>query len=49
MEIKELYKEIILDHGKNPRNFGKCNNFNNTYNYNFIYLFPLFFRVLFLF
>ena len=28
MEIKELYKEIILDHGKNPRNFGKCNNFN---------------------
>ena len=28
MEIKELYKEIILDHGKNPRNFGQCNNFN---------------------
>ena len=28
MDIKELYKEIILDHGKNPRNFGKCNNFN---------------------
>ena len=21
MELKELYQEIILDHGKNPRNF----------------------------
>ena len=29
MELKELYQEIILDHGKNPRNFGKCKNFNN--------------------
>ncbi len=28
MDLKELYKEIILDHGKNPRNFGKCKNFN---------------------
>ena len=28
MDIKELYKEIILDHGKNPRNFGKCNDYN---------------------
>ncbi len=28
MELKDLYKEIILDHGKNPRNFGKCNNYN---------------------
>jgi len=28
MELKELYQEIILDHGKNPRNFGKCNQFN---------------------
>ena len=28
MELKELYQEIILDHGKNPRNFGKCKNFN---------------------
>ena len=27
MELKELYQEIILDHGKNPRNFGKCKNF----------------------
>ena len=24
MELKELYQEIILDHGKNPRNKGKC-------------------------
>tara|TARA_B100000963_G_scaffold326113_1_gene312885 strand:- start:871 stop:1314 length:444 start_codon:yes stop_codon:yes gene_type:complete len=29
MEAKELYKEIILDHGKNPRNFGKCENFTS--------------------
>ncbi len=29
MELKELYKEIILDHGKNPRNYGKCENFTN--------------------
>ena len=28
MEIKELYKEIILDHGKNPRNLRKTDNFN---------------------
>ena len=28
MELKDLYKEIILDHGKNPRNFGKCDNYN---------------------
>ena len=24
----ELYQEIILDHGKNPRNLGKFENFN---------------------
>jgi nitrogen fixation NifU-like protein len=24
MELRELYQEIILDHGKNPRNKGKC-------------------------
>ncbi len=29
MELKELYQEIILDHGKNPRNYGKCENFTN--------------------
>jgi nitrogen fixation NifU-like protein len=29
MELKELYQEIILDHGKNPRNKGQCNDFNS--------------------
>ena len=29
MELKELYQEIILDHGKNPRNKGRCNEFNS--------------------
>ena len=29
MELKELYQEIILDHGKSPRNFGKCKNFTS--------------------
>ena len=28
MNLKELYQEIILDHGKNPRNLGKFDNFN---------------------
>ena len=28
MDLKELYQEIILDHGKNPRNLGKTENFN---------------------
>ena len=28
MELKELYQEIILDHGKNPRNKGVCSNYN---------------------
>jgi len=28
MELRELYQEIILDHGKNPRNKGKCNKYN---------------------
>ena len=28
MKLKELYQEIILDHGKNPRNLGKFENFN---------------------
>ena len=28
MNIKELYQEIILDHGKNPRNLRKTDNFN---------------------
>ena len=29
MELKELYQEIILDHGKNPRNKGKCQDYNH--------------------
>ena len=29
MDLKELYQEIILDHGKNPRNKGKCKDFTN--------------------
>ncbi len=28
MDIKDLYQEIILDHGKNPRNLGKFDNYN---------------------
>ena len=28
MNLKELYQEIILEHGKNPRNLGKTINFN---------------------
>ena len=29
MELKELYQEIILDHAKNPRNKGKCEDYNH--------------------
>ena len=28
MNLKELYQEIILEHGKNPKNLGKFENFN---------------------
>ena len=28
MDLKDLYQEIILDHGKNPRNLGKTDDFN---------------------
>ena len=28
MNLKELYQEIILEHGKNPRNLKKTENFN---------------------
>ena len=24
MSLRELYQEIIVDHGKQPRNFGNC-------------------------
>ena len=26
MDLKQLYQDIILEHGKTPRNFGKCEN-----------------------
>ena len=29
MDVKQLYQDIILDHGKNPRNFGKCEKFTH--------------------
>ena len=32
MELKELYQEIILDHGKSPRNKGKCDQYNRDAN-----------------
>ena len=28
MDLKDLYQELILDNGKNPRNLGKFENFN---------------------
>ena len=28
MELRELYQDIVLDHGKNPRNLRKTDNFN---------------------
>jgi len=28
MDLKELYQDIILEHGKSPRNFGKCDKHN---------------------
>ena len=29
MDLKQLYKEIILEHGKSPRNFGKCEKYTH--------------------
>ena len=29
MDLKELYQDIILDHGKSPRNFGKCKGYSH--------------------
>jgi len=29
MDLKQLYQDIILDHGKSPRNFGKCLGYNS--------------------
>ena len=29
MDLKQLYQEIILEHGKSPRNLGKCDGYNH--------------------
>tara|TARA_B100000029_G_scaffold131731_1_gene125523 strand:- start:1518 stop:1988 length:471 start_codon:yes stop_codon:yes gene_type:complete len=29
MDIKQLYQDIILEHGKSPRNHGRCEGFNH--------------------
>ena len=35
MDLKQLYQDIILEHGKSPRNFGKCEGYNrNAKGYN---------------
>ena len=30
MNLKELYQDIILEHGKSPRNLGKCEGYNHN-------------------
>jgi len=29
MDLKQLYQDIILEHGKSPRNLGKCDDYNH--------------------
>tara|TARA_B100001996_G_scaffold285206_1_gene225479 strand:- start:523 stop:996 length:474 start_codon:yes stop_codon:yes gene_type:complete len=29
MELKQLYQDIILEHGKSPRNYGKCKKYTH--------------------
>ena len=29
MELKQLYQDIILEHGKSPRNLGKCKGYSH--------------------
>ena len=29
MSLKQLYQDIILEHGKSPRNLGKCEGYNH--------------------
>ena len=29
-DLRELYQEVILDHGKNPRNYGTLENYSHT-------------------
>ena len=34
-DMRELYQELIIDHGRNPRNYGElshANHFNEGYN-----------------
>lgn len=31
MSLRDLYQEIIVDHGKQPRNFGKLENCNHSH------------------
>ena len=30
MDLKQLYQDIILEHGKSPRNLGKCKGYNHN-------------------
>jgi len=30
MDLRQLYQDIILEHGKSPRNLGKCKGFNHN-------------------
>jgi len=30
MDLKQLYQDIILEHGKSPRNLGKCEGYNHN-------------------
>ena len=30
MNLKQLYQDIILEHGKSPRNLGKCEGYSHT-------------------
>ena len=29
MDLKQLYQDIILEHGKSPRNYGKCEGYSH--------------------
>ena len=29
MDLKQLYQDIILEHGKSPRNLGKCEGYSH--------------------
>ena len=42
MNLKELYQEIILEHGKNPRNLGKTDDFNKDAKVTILYVETMF-------